>query len=39
MVKIGSFLPDWWESGSPGKIADAAVKAVEEKKYETDHKF
>lgn len=39
MAKLGSFLPDWWESASPWKIADAAVKAVEEKKYETDPKF
>lgn len=39
MAKLGSFLPDWWESGSPWKIADAAVKAVEAKNYETEQAF
>ena len=39
MAKLGSFLPDWWESASAWKIAEAAVQAIEAKQYNTESAF
>ena len=39
MNSIGSLLPEYWTSSSAQRIAEAAIKAVEDNLYETQPEF